>query len=305
MEVIDDVKPMSAGLRPKQLGNDEVVVFKLCSIGKKEFGREEPTAPEVYQLAGKESIMDPFEKRDPKDKDFTPTKKTIGTYVIENKVINGVMKAYYKQPQFIKGYCTIHQDEQPMYEFLMRSKKNKSNKFKTAEGGKKVKDIFMLVEDAKEIIDQLQVEDLRWEAESIVRKGDWIRLKSMSNKLNQSPDKRLHITAYQAGVKEDDLQGMKLELIHKAKVYPKQVIAASDDPEANLLVQIHEAMNFSVLIFENGSYAVLTPKEGLKAIHTPDKDEAPIESLTKYLMSPEGKNDYVLLGSLLTKALKG
>lgn len=301
MELLDEVKPLSEELKPKQLGQDERVVFKLCSIGKKEVGREEPTAPEVYQLSPKESVIDPFVKE---GKDYKPTKKTIGTYVVEQKVISGQFRNIYFRPQFIKAYLTVGADQQPLYEFLMRSKKNKSNKFKAAMGGKKTPNIFELVEDSKEIQNQLHIEDLRFQAETIVRSAKWMALKTIAHTLNQSPDARLHVSSYSAGVKEDDLQGMKLELIHRAKLYPKQVIVASQDAKATATVEIFEAMNFGVLLFEKGSYALLAEKKGLVVIHTPEKDEDPIESLTAYLMSEKGQVHYMEMATLLKKALK-
>lgn len=302
--VVDDVQPMSDMLRPKPLGKDAVAVFKLCSVGKREYGREEPSAPEVYQLAEKERIIDPFVKT-PGNKDYTPQSKTIGTYVLENKMVGNVMKAIYKKPVFIRGYCVVGADEQDLFAFLMRSKKNRSNKFRGAIGGKKTTEVFMLVEDLREVGEQLHLEDLRFQAETIVRTADWTKLKAICNKLNQSPDKRFNVSTYQAGVKEDDLKGMKLELINKAKLYPKQVIYASDDPLAVLTVQIHEAMQFSVLQFEGGEYSILTEKNGVKGIFTPDKDDNPIEALTKYLMSDEGNGTYKELMGQLRKALKG
>lgn len=300
MEIVDDVKQLSAKLKPRQLKPDEKVVLRLCSVGKKEFGREDPTAPEVYQMPGKEIITDPYHIPDG-EKDFVPIKKTIGTYVTENKVKAGQLVAHYKPIQFIRGYATITSQEE--YNFVMRSKKNKSNKLKYACGGRGVADVFMVVEDVKEVQDQLHLEDLRWQAEKIVRESKVMALKALAHKMNQSPDNRMHVPSYQAGVVEDNIQGMKLELIQRAKMYPKQVILASGDDASILTVEIHEAMNFGVLMYEKGAYALVG--KDLNVIHEPDKDENPIESLIKYLMSEEGKKNYMEMTNLLKKAMKG
>lgn len=300
MEIVDDVKPLSEKLRPRQLKPDEKVVLRLCSVGKKEFGREDPTAPEVYQLSGKEIITDPYHIPNG-GKDFVPTTKTIGTWITENKVKAGQLVAQYKNIQFIRGYATITSQEE--YNFVMRSKKNKSNKLKYACGGRRTADIFMVVEDAKEVQDQLHLEDLRWQAETIIRQSKMMPLKSIAHKMNESPDTRMHVPSYRAGVVEDNIQGMKLELIQRAKMYPKQVIIASGDDKAILTVEIHEAMNFGVLLSEKGAYSLIG--KDFKVIHTPEKDENPIESLITYLMSAEGKSSYVEMTTLLKKAMKG
>lgn len=300
MEIVDDVKPLSEKLRPRQLKAEEKVVLRLCSVGKKEFGREDPTAPEVYQLSGKEIITDPYHIPEG-SKEFIPTKKTIGTYVTENKVKAGQLVAQYKNIQFIRGYATITSQEE--YNFVMRSKKNRSNKLKYACGGRGVTDIFLVVEDSKEVQDQLHLEDLRFQAELLVRQAKVMALKSIAHKMNESPDARMHVPSYRAGVIEDNIQGMKLELIQRAKVFPKQVIVASGDDVSILTVEIHESMNFGVLMYEKGSYALVG--KSLDVIHTPDKDENPIESLIKYLMSDGGKSTYMEMTKLLKKALKG
>jgi hypothetical protein len=292
MEIIDDVQPLSEKLKPRPLGPEEKAVFKLLVVGKREIGRDEPAAPELVQLSPKERVTDPFDERG-------PIQKTIGTYITDHKQVQNQLKPVYKAPQFIRGYCTVTADENALYERLMRSKNNISNKFRKAMG--KGRDLFMLVEDTKEIADQLQLEDLRWMAETEVRTVEWAALKGIAATLNQSPDSRLHVKSYIPGVKED-LPGIKLELIQLAKLYPKQVIAASQNLDAKLKVQIFEAMNFGVLIYQDKSYFLIGPKD-LVSVHTPDVDKNPVDSLIKHLTSAEGKKSYVLFAQLLNKAL--
>lgn len=294
MEILDDVKQLSDKLMPRPLKGDEKAVFRLVSVGKKEIGRDEPSAPEVIQLSAVEMVMDPY------DLEHKNKPKKIGTYIVEHKQVQNQLKPVYKSPQFIKGYCTVRADENPMYVRLLRSKNCISNKFRKQMG--RGKDLFELVEDRKEINDQIHLADLRWHAESIVRKGDWTTLKATSAKLNESPDNRLHVRTFIAGVKEDDLQGMKLELITKAQLYPKQVIAASGDKEAYLKVQVFEGMNFGVIIFQDGSYHMLG-KDDMVNIHTPDKDKDPIDSFVAHLMSAEGKKHYAQFALELSKVM--
>ena len=293
MEVLDEVKRLSKKLQVKPLEGDEKAVFRLLSVGTKEAARENPSAAEVYQMSAKERIMDPFDEVDGRKS------KVIATSVIETKFMNGRTVNIYEPPQFIRGYCVVRSDRPEMYERLMRSKHNVSNKYRKAMG--RGKDLFMLVEDKKEITDQLFLEDLRWMAETIVRNGDHLLMKSMSATLNQSPDSKLHISSYVPGVRED-LQGMKLELINKAKAYPKHVITAGNDEKAKLKVQIFESMNFGVLIYENKSYHLIADRDLMK-IHTPEPDKNPVDSLMEYLTSADGEKDYVRLSKLLKQAL--
>lgn len=294
MEILDDVKPLSEKLTPKPLKGDEKAVFRLLSIGKKEGGRDEPTAPEIVQLSAVEMVMDPY------DPQHANKPKKMGTFVVEHKQVQNQLKPVYKAPQFIRGYCTVRADENPLYVRLLRSKNCVSNKFRKQMG--RGKDLFELVEDRKEINDQIHLADLRWHAESIVRKADWTALKATSTKLNESPDERLHVKTFVAGVREDDLQGMKLELISKAQLYPKQVIAASGDKEAYLKVQVFEGMSFGVIIFQDGAYHMLG-KNDMVEIHAPDKDKEPIDSLVGYLMSAEGKKHYAQFAQELAKIM--
>lgn len=297
--IVDDVQELSAGLKPKPLGPDEKAVFRLCSVGKKEYGREEPTAPEVYQLTAKERIIDPFEK-DAKGK-AVRVNKTIGTYVVENKQVGNRLQAIYKAPQFIKGYCVVGSDEPGMYDRLMRSRMNVSNKFRKSMG--KCKDVFMLVEDNKEISDQLMLEDLRLDAQIMVKQGSWMKLKEIAEKMNTSPDQKHHVKSYKPGM-NDNITGLKLELIQLAKTYPKAVITCSDDEKAKLTVQVLEGLNFGVLIYQKDAYWLMdSGAEGIRKIHQPGVDEDKKESLIQYLMSDKAEATYVEFSNLLEKAL--
>ncbi len=308
--IIDDVETLSEALLPPALGPDERVVFKLCNVGKKEHGREEPSCPEVWQLTAKERVIDPFHKKDKTSKAI-PTPKTISTYVTENKFIGGRMQAVYAAPRFIKGYIAIGADEQGMYTRLMRSRHNKSNKFRKqmAGGGLKCKDIFELVHDVKEITEQLYLDDLRYQAETIVRNADQTALFAIAENLNKSLDARTTSKHYRSGdgTNIQRMIAIKHELIQIAKLYPKQLVAASDDDKAKLQVHIYDSLNFGVLIWngENRAYWLTGTgtADNIDKIHTPSPDKDKNESLMEYLMSDAGEKHYTLMVNLLMKAL--
>jgi len=228
----------------------------------------------------------------------------MATYVTENKIVAGRLQAIYKAPQFIKGYCVVKGADEPgLYERMMRSKMCVSNKYRRPMGATgKTKDLYVLVEDKKEINDQLMLTDLRLDAQIMIKQGDWIKLKAIAEKLNTSPDVRHHIKSYRPGDTKD-LQGMKLELMNVAQMYPKAVIVCSDDAKAILTVQVMEALNFGVLIFDKDAYWIMDTVKGLKKVYQPAPDEDHKESLIAYLMSEKGEKDYVLLGIELEKAL--
>lgn len=293
MDIVDEVKPLSEKLRVPPLKDGEKVVFKLCSVGKREHGREEPAAPELYQLSAKEIVTDPFDKAGSQ-------KKVIGTYITDYKQVQNQLKPVYAAPVFKKGYLTVGSDDPATYERLLRSKHCVSNKFRKVMG--KGKDLFMLVEDAKEINDQLLMSDIRFQAEKMVRESSWATLKAICAALNQSPDQRLHVRSYIPGVRENDLQGMKMELITKVQLYPKQVIAASDNDMAKLQVQVYESLTFGILIFEKKSYYLLA-KNDMELIHTPAEDKDPMASLIDFLSSEAGAKSYVKIATALKEVL--
>lgn len=287
----DPIEPLSKKLQPRPMREGERVVFRLLSIGKREAGREEPTAPEVYQVSARETVIDPFDEEGPK-------KKVIATEMIELRRYRGQSIPVYKNPKFIRGYCTLTHEDNPSYVRLLRSKHCRNNKFRTAMGTGKL--IWELVEDDKTINDQLHLADLRYHAESIIRNGNASSMKATAVALRTSPDNRLHTKSFVPGVKENDFGALKLELISMAQLYPKQVIMASDNKEAIVRVQMFEAMNFGVLIFEDGAYHLMSGKKGeLTSIFTPSADQDAPEALVKHLMTQAGNKDYVKLVSLL------
>jgi hypothetical protein len=290
--VVDDVQELSKELlKGLTLRDGEKAVFKLCAVGKREYGREEPSSPEIYKLTGKENIFDPFDKR----------KKTFASSLEENRLVGNRMVAIYERPEFVRGYCTVTSDNPGMYIRLMRSKNCVSNKFRRKMG--KCRDLFELVEDTKEINDQLQIADLRWQAETIVRTEEFTELRSICTKLKESPDQRLHVKSYIPGQPEN-YHAIKLELINIAKLYPKQLISASGNQKAILQVQIFDALNFNVLVFENGSYNMFDIKDKYVELFKPEIGKDKLTSLIEYLMSDVGRDSYGHLMAALQKTLK-
>ena len=290
--IVDDVQTLSKELtRGLELKEDESAVFRLCSVGKREPGREEPSAPEIYQLTAKESVNDPFDGG---------KKKTIASSLKENKLVGNRMVAIYNPPVFVKGYCTVTQDNE-MYVRLMRSKHNISNKFAKKMG--KGRPLFELVEDTKEINDQLQLADLRFESEAIVRKAEFEELKAICVKLKESPDARLHVKAYVPGQREN-YSAIKMELINISKLYPKQLSAASDNDEAKIQVQIFDAMNLQVLVFVEGAYKMFDNKNKFVEVHTPEVGADKMASLIEYLKGDSGQTHYGMIIKELQKTLK-
>ncbi len=299
MEVLDDVKPLSKKLRDTipPLKQDEVAVFRLTNAFVKEDTRDEPSVREVAQFSGVEQINDPFEENGPK------TKK-IGTTILEYKPIgkSGQVKPIYESPVFIRGELRVGSDKQAMYEFLMRSKKSGANKFRLAMGAKKgTKPEWDLV-GTKEITNGIQFEELRFQAEKTVRESNLEVLKGIATVLNASPDPRLRVKSYNAGVSVDP-QGMKVEIIQLARQYPKQVIAASPDELSKIKIQVYDAMIFGILFFEKKSYHLMGEND-LIELYTPESDIDSVDSLVKYLASEAGKKNYVKFATALKKALK-
>lgn len=291
--IVDDVQPLSAKLREGlQLKEGERAVFKLLSVGKREPGREEPTAPEVYKMAAKESILDPFDDN---------KRKTFAGPLKEHKLVGTRMVAIYHSPEFIRGYFTVTEDTE-MYIRMMRSKHNVSNKFakKMGKGGRP---LFMLVSEAKELNDQLQIDDLKYYAETIVRNATYEELKTICVALKKSPDARLHVKAYTPGERENH-PAIKIELTYIAKLYPKQVISASDDGKSKLQVQIFDAMNLQILVFEQGAYSMFDPKGKFVEVHRPEVGADKMASLIEYLMSDAGRDHYGMIAVELQKTLK-
>ncbi len=296
-EIKDIVRPLSEKLLPPPLKPGTKVAFRLLSIGKKEPGRDEPAAPEVYQLSGRETITDPFEE------DVTKKRKVIGTMIQEYKPQNGVMLPVYKNPQFIRGWCVLTSDDYDQYAMMVRSLKCRNNKYRGLMGGARIKPIFELVEDSsKEVTEQMYLSDMRWHAEGIVRKSSVLELKAIATKLRASPDTRLHTKTFIPGQAENDFQGLKMELIHIATLYPKQLIAASEDKEAQVMVQIVESMRWGILVFDEGAYQLRNNKGQLDEIFKPSVDQDPVKALTAFFMG-EGKQKYVNLANELKKEL--
>jgi len=299
MEVLNDVKPLSKKLRETipPLKDGEVAIFRLSNAFVKEDSREQPSVREVAQFSGIEQVNDPF------DEDGLATKK-ICTFIKDYKQVgtSGQVKPVYEPVVFIRGEKRVTSDDKAMYEFMMRSKRSAANKFRNIMGAKKGSKPEWVLLGTKELTNAVQLDELKFEAEKMIRGSNFDVLKGIATMLNASVDTRLHVKSYNAGVSVDP-QGMKTEIIQLAKLYPKQIISASPDERAKYKVQIYDAMIFGILFFEKKAYHLIDQKE-IKELFTPESDIDSIESLIDYFMSEKGKKDYVKFAQALKTALK-
>ncbi len=155
--------------------------------------------------------------------------------------------------------------------------------------------VYKLVNDKKELVDALLIEDLKFHIQKIIRETkDPVKLKAWAGKLNKSADTTLHIKA-------DDAQGIKYELMQVGKVNPKAVLYAADDATSKVRIQIMEALNFGVLFFAEGAYQTIKGKKA-EELFRPGADEEKFESMVEFCMSEAGKPIYVAIAQALKKA---
>ena len=284
------------------LKEGESATFILMNAGKKEPGREEPSTPEVWKLAGKHNVTDPYDKFNPR--------KTIGNVIGSIQVTEkgkpkadahgqAIMIDEIVGVEFFRGVKTVTADQNSTYAYLMRRKDNKSNPFRVIMGGKSVKEVFKLVDDVKELQDILQMKEINYVAQILVRESTFSQLKAIATKMNQSADNKLHIRSLEGG----EQSAIKLEMIQKAESYAKFVIACSDDQPSRLKVQIYECLKLGLLRFDKGSYWLLG--KDYEQVHTPDADKDSIDSLMQYFMEDaKGQGKYQNMAEALKKILK-
>lgn len=285
-------KTLSPQMRVAPLKEGEVAKFRLFGVGKVEKGREEPSTPEVYALSDREVVLDPFDENG-------VNQKTIGNVVTSKRVeLAGgqvIMQPVTKRPQFIKGYLDVRHTENNTYSYLMRSKKNGSNKFRTR--GAKV--VFELVAGQKEVINALQQEDIVWAAQTIVRSANWTDLRALGTKLNESPDVRLHVKNL------DDKDQAMLRLINISKQFPKVLINYSSDMKSKCKIQIYDAEAFQLLVFEPSKDTwYLNDGKQYKEVHQVSPDKSRIDSLIDFFLSEAGNGKFAEVSAALRKVLK-
>lgn len=278
------------------LKEGEVAQFMLLNAGKLEAGREHPSRPEVYQLSKECIVNNPATSQPVKIGNVISWESHTGT---DGKPWT---KAVTKGPQFIRGLLTLTSDQNSTYQYLMRRKDNISNPFAKLMGGRG-KFVFKLADDRKEINDQLLLADLRYEAEKLIRETrEPLKLQTIAARLNQSPDKRLHIMSYNPPVSMN-AQAIKLELIQKVSLFAKQILYAGEDQGLKVRIQLMEAMTWGVLLYVNDGFHVYVKKE-LKLMHTPAEDEEKVASLAEFCMTEKGKVAYAEICNALKTAQK-
>ena len=293
--VLDLVKPLSEKLIKSipPLKDGEVATFRLKNAFVKDGSREEPSCPEFVQMSGKQTIRDPYEE------DGSKT-KIMGTYPYKYKVVNGMSQPVYQDLQFIKGEMKLTSDREAEYFFAMRNIHNESNKYRKQMGGKHAPKFYLV--GTKEVATPLiQMTDMRYFAEKMVRESGFKYLREVAAKLNQSPDARLHVKSFREGFTENP-DTIKYELIQLAHTYPKQVMAAHPDEKTKLRVHIYDAQVYGILVFEKGAFQLDTNDEFIELLK-PEEDIERVDSLINYFMSEQGKQNYLLFAKTLKKAL--
>jgi hypothetical protein len=144
---------------------------------------------------------------------------------------------------------------------------------------------FFLV-GTKEVATFIQMTDMKYYAENMIRTSTFQGLREVAVKLNQSPDTRLHVKSFKEGFAENP-DTMKYELIQLAHTYPKQVMTA----------QV-----YGLLVFEKNAYQLDTNSEFVE-LFKPEADVDKVDSLINYFMSDAGTKNYTLFATTLKKAL--
>lgn len=288
---------LSKELHVKPLKPGETALFKLLNAGKKELGRDEITTPELYWLNAQEEVLDPIANQKIVIgciKGFTPQLEN-GRPKMDPSTGRPLLIPQLDRPKFVEGFLMVNSDENDKYSFLMRSNKNKDNKFRK----KSSKAIFELVDKKKFVMSELQMSDYRFNAEKLIRGSEWMVLKAVKAKLNNSPDKTLHITT-----DDSDLEGMKLQLINVAHKNPKAIIMASDDIASKMIVTVHEAENFGIISYQSETNCwFLHNQNEYKSIHQVEANKTKIESLIDFFQSEAGGGVYQNVATVLKKLI--
>jgi hypothetical protein len=292
---------LSDKLRVKPLQPGETAKFELLNYRKKEPGRDEPSCPESYDLAEKETIYDPFANDG-------YGKKLVISHIVSYMPTDIVGGQSYDKPvlekvKFIRGVVEVTSEEQDKYTYLMRSSKNITNPFRK----KGSRAVFRQVNTKKEVYDAMQDADLTYEAEKLVREADWNEKRAIAVKLNQSPDAKLHVS----GNITTDTTNILLQLITLAKKYPKRVIMSSGDIGAKQRVYISDALSFQLLLWnhEISTWSLYRPdikavNERIVELTTVEAGTDKIEALMEYFKTEEGRKYYSVLVTALAKILK-
>ena len=294
---------LSEPLKVAPLKGEEVATFVLLSKSIKEKDREEPSGPKRVKISERQNVTDPYDKNG-------NSKKTIGNPIgMEPAMENGVPKVNadgtpvmimkYEKPEFVDGILEVRADENAKFEYLMRRKDNASNPFRPVMGGKRVRQVFKLMEDKKEIQNILQQKEISWVAQKLVRESSLSDLKAIATKMNESPDTKLHIHSLKSG----DSQSIKLDMIKMSETYPKFLILCSDDKKSKLKVQIYECLSFGILKEDQGTFYLLGKE--FQEIHKAAPDKEPVESLMDFFMNDkDGRSKYLDMSEALKKVLK-
>lgn len=287
---------LSEQLKVRLLEPGESATFVLLNKDKKEKGRDEPSCPDTYAVAKKETIFDPFLKR-------KVVLQAIESYEPE-EIAGGQtrLKPILSAVVFTKGEVTLTDEDNEKYIAMMRSKKNSSNPW--AGRGRKV---FKLKDSKKEVYDALKDEDLKFQAEKLVRDSDWNVRRAIVQKLNSSPVVQHRVTGNM-----DDLQAVLLQLVRRAQEFPKKVIMSSTDIKAKCRVYISDGLFYRLLIWEDDTQTwslyladAKVKEKAITELCKVDANEDRHDKLVSYLTSTEGVDQYKILVNRLQAILRG
>lgn len=300
-EIYDDVKPLSKRLQVPPLKDGQVAVFRLTKAFIKSEAKELPLCPEVVQINGVEKIVDIGE-------DGPARSKKMATTIIDYKQIgtSGQVKPIYEKPRFIKGELRVSNTNHALYQFLMRSRKNTSNRFRKAMGAMPADEVNSFFEvGTKEVTSLMKLSDMKFYAEKLIREASFKDLREIAVVLNANPDPRYKVHTFIDGATNDP-EKMKYEMIQLAQQFPKQLIAASPDNKAKLKVQIYDGLVYGVLMYEKDTY-YLSKDSSVEELFKPEEDTDKIESLCNFFMGDEeslGRKKYVEFATQLKKAIR-
>ena len=291
MKTVNEV--LSPEMRVPLLKDGEIARFRLINAGKGEYGRETPTTPAGHMLSGKENIYDPFSGRAGEiliqnlvsEDEFELPDGTVGTKATSEGIF------------FPKtGEITVTSRQNATYAFLMRSKKNLSNPFKSKQ--RKVRPVFFLVDDKRAILKKIADEDLYLDIRMWLKESDIKEHKSIAMNLNNSGDPSVRVA------NTSDPDHLLMALINVAKRAPEVVIKASGDKDTKKRVMIRDAESYDYIIWEESDRKWYFNESPMAEICGVEPGMQRHEGLHLYFSEKEGFPTYAKLGKLMKKIYK-
>ncbi len=220
---------LSPDLKVPELKPGEVKIFRRLLKGKIDPMTEEPYNLTDYWQSGKAMIFDNFTKK------RVLLLNQVGVAPVELPDGKTLMKPVVGMIKWDQSGELIHtEDTFEEYCFLMRSNQNESNKFRN----KRQKATFFLVDSQKQNKELLADYDLEMEAALYCRDVDIVELKTIAKKLNINASN----------------ETLRTEILRRIKSGgAKQIMIASPNTDVKLRIQIKDAEEFDIIIFNDVS----------------------------------------------------